>query len=342
MRWLAVFLVACASQAAAPPPDVATGEVDAWQPGPPLPVARANHCAVAIDDWVLAIGGNHADGMGGFVTTDEIDAAQLQPDGTLGPWQVAGHLPSAASECTATSDGRTLYVIDGLYANTADGGQVWSATLDDSGVLSPLASLGALPAGVVAISSGAAVRAGNLVVAHSRLPADGDATETVRAQLSAFAWTTDAWNIPFRAQASYAFTADHAYALGGYHDPAAGALADTFVGSLAADGAVSGVTPATPLPIPVAFGEAAAVDHWMFVAGGRANVFGGAASSSVYAAPLAADGTLGAWQPATALPAARTNHAMVVVGDFLVVTGGGAGGPGDTTVLVARVRFPPQ
>lgn len=328
-----VFLVGCASS----PQPVATGEVADWQAGPSLPVARANHCAVAIGDWVLVVGGNHAEGSG-FASTDEIDAAQLQPDGTLGAWQVAGHLPSAASEPTCTSDGRVLYVIDGIYDNDADGGQVWTATLDADGRLSPLTSFGHLPEGVVAIASGAHVSNGTLVLTHAKLPNDGDTLVTLHTPLPSLAWTTDDWQIGFHAMYETAFTASAAYVLGGYHDPAVGALADTYVGSLSA-GALTQVSPSSALPAPIAFGAAVAVDDWLFVTGGRGQVFGAPGTTNVYAAPIGAGGALGAWQTVTALPMQRTNHAAVVVGDFLVLAGGAANGPGDTNVLVARVRY---
>ena len=338
MRMLSlVVLAACSSSPV--PADVATGELGAWQMGPALPTPRANHCAAVIGDWLLVIGGNHAT-AGGFAATDEIHAAQLQPDGTLGAWQLAGKLPSPASECTAASDGHTLYVIDGLYDDASDDGQVWSATLDDTGQLSTLASIGALPPGVVAISSEATVHGGSLLVMHSELPIDGDDTSTLRTPLGgALAWSTDTWQgVGFRAQAEYAFTGKLAYTLGGYHDASAGAVADVFVAPLG--GTVGPATSTTALPAPVAFGEAVAVDDWLFVAGGRAQVFGGAASTAVYAAPIAADGTLGSWQTPTALPMPRTNHVLSLVGDYLVLTGGAASGGGDTTVLLAQVRTP--
>ncbi len=337
-RWLVVLVVGCVSSPPSKPPpaDVATGDLAAWQNGPALPVARANHCMVAIDDWVLAIGGNHADGTGGFVTTDEIDAAQLQPDGTLGPWQVAGKLPSAASEPTCTSDGRTLYVIDGIYDNAADGGQVWSAELDATGALSPLASLGALPTGTDAIESAASVHDGTLRVIYSALPDGGNQTVILRTPLGgALAWSTEPLAIDFRAQAELVLTTELSYVLGGYHDPAIGAVTDAFAAPLDEPASKT-----TPLPAPIAFGKAVAVDGWLFVAGGRAQVFGAPGTTGVYAAPIAPDGSLGTWQPATALPVARTNHAMAVVGDYLVLTGGASSGPGDTSVLLARVRYP--
>jgi hypothetical protein len=149
--------------------------------------------------------------------------------GRLGPWQVAGHTPSPVSECTATADGNHLYVIDGLYEDPADAGQVLTADLDDIGHLGPLAAMGKLPDGVVAISSEASVRDGELLLMHSELPAEGDTTVTLHTPLAgAIAWTTDDWHVGFHAQAQYAFTRDTVVMAGGYGDQTA-VLADVFV-----------------------------------------------------------------------------------------------------------------
>lgn len=330
--WL-VLLVGCAAS----PQPLATGELGDWSSGPALPVARANHCAVAIGDWVLVIGGNRADGSG-FASTDEIDAAQIDSDGTLSSWHVAGHLPSPASEPTCTTSGRTLYVIDGLYDVDTDRGQIFTAALDSGGMLSPLVSLGHLPDGVVAINSGAHVSGNTLVLTHAELPDTGDTLLTLHTPLPTLSWSMDDWQIGFHASYESAFTATHAYVLGGYHDPSVGALTDTYAGALSA-GALTSVTPSSPLPAPVAFGSAVAVDDWLFITGGRAQVFGAPGTTTVYAAPLAADGTIGPWRATAALPMQRTNHATVLAGNFLVLAGGAANGPGDTNVLVTRARF---
>ncbi len=336
MKRLLLLLTACASR----PPDVATGVVGDWLAGPALPTPRANHCGAVIDDWVLAIGGNYNPGSG-FVATDEIAAAQLADDGTLGPWHVAGHTHSPVSECNATSDGHHLYVIDGIYDTAADAGQIWTADLDASGMLPPLVSIGALPAGVVAISSEATVRDGQILLMDSELPAEGNTTITMRTPLAPVAWTTDDWHIGFRAQAQYAFTDGFAYTLGGYGgDDANTVLADVFAAPIGSDGAVGAPVATTSLPSATAFGEAVAVDDWLFVVGGRAAVFGASGTTTVVAAQAASDGTLGAWTAATALPMPRTNHVVVSAGDYLVLTGGAVDGPGDMTVLVARVRYP--
>ena len=342
------FVVACATHHAPPTPaDTATGAVGAWQTGPALPVARANLCAAVVDNWVLAIGGNRAVAGGGFAATDEIDAAPIDANGVLGAWQVAGHTHSAVSQCNATSDGHALYVIDGLYDQMADNGRIWTAELDPAaGTLGTLVSLGALPDGDIAISTGATVHDGTLLLMYSPLgtsSTDPGDTQTLRTPLGATAldWHVDDWHLPFRAQAQYAFDDRYVLALGGYHDPAIGATTDAYSAAILTGPSIGGPSTTSPLPTPVAFGAAAIVDDWVFVVGGRAQVFGAGGTTNVYAALIAADGSLGAWQTATALAVARTNHAMVLAGDYVVVLGGAASGPGDTMVLVAQVRYPP-
>lgn len=341
MRSAVMFVVmaGCASDGAeSPPASVATGELGAWQAGPAMPTARANHCSAVIGDRVIVVGGNRQQGNG-FIKTDEIGALQVNADGTFGAWELLGHTPSAVSECEATADGRTLYVIDGLYDVETDARQVYAATLDDAGVLSPLVSLGRLPDGVIAISSEATVRDGELLLMHTELPMMGDTTVTLRATLPQLAWTVDDWRIGFRAQAEYAFTADRAFVIGGYKGDAGNPVtAETFSAPIED---ASSARATTALPVPTAFGEAAAVDDWVFVVGGRNQTLGAAAASTAaVAAQVDADGMLGAWQPVASLPVGRTNHELSVVGDFLVLTGGAASGPGDTTVLTARVRYP--
>ncbi len=334
------LLAACTEPAEdVPPPDVATGVIGAWQAGPALPVARANHCSAAIDDWILVIGGNHKQGDG-FVKSAEIHAARITSDGTLGPWQLAGMTASPVSECTATSSGRALYIIDGIYDRETDARQVFTAELDETGHLGALGSMATLPD--IAISSEAVVRADQILLMDTVLPADGDKTVTLRASLAGGTWTSDDWHIGFRAQAEYAFTQSFAYTLGGYKGDSGNPVSDeVFVAPINADGSIGATTPTTKLPAPTSHGEAIAVDDYVFVVGGRDQVFGAEPATAVYGAHVEADGSLAAWTALTALPVGRSNHELSVVGDYLVITGGASSGGGDTSVFVTQVRFPP-
>ena len=328
---LAIPLLACTSSS----PSIATGELGEWHVAPEMPTPRANHCSTSIGDWVLVIGGNYMTN-GGFVKTDEIHAAKLAADGTLGSWQLAGRTASPVTECNATSDGQTLYIIDGIYDREADGRKVWTAPFkDEAGTLGALTAMGTLPD--IAISTEAAVRDGQLVVMKTKVPDhDNGQTVALTSPLASLDWHANDLEIGFRAQAEYAFSDRFIYTIGGYRDPSVGALADVSFSPLTGGASIA----TTPLPHPVGFGEAVVVDDWLFVVGGRAQVFGAPGTTEVVAAPLAADGSVGAWTTAVPLPMPRTNHDLVLVGDHLVLTGGASMGPGDATVLVSRVRFP--
>lgn len=320
---------------AAEPANVATGELGTWTRGPAVPTPRANHCIAARGNTVFVIGGNHKQGND-FVKTDEIHASTIATDGTLSAWQLVGHTPSPVSECTATASDDSLLVIDGLYDRDTDRRQVFAAVIASDGQLGPFAARATLPD--IAISSEATIVRDQLIMMDTKLPAEGDATVTLRMPLAGGTWSSDDWGIGFRSQAQYAFAGDFAYTLGGYLGGDGNPVsADVFVTALASG---APATATSPLPEPVAFGEAVAVDRFVFVVGGRAQVFGGAPSTHVHVAPMSSDGTLGTWRT-TQLPIARTNHELAVVGDYLVMAGGADTAGGDSQVWIARVRFAP-
>jgi hypothetical protein len=181
----------------------------------------------------------------------------------------------------------------------------------------------------------AAVRDGQLLVTETRTPQSGDMTRTLVFDLAALTWSTRDWGIGFRAQSQVAFSEQYVYTIGGYHDPQLGTVADVSVQSIA-----DGSTRATlELPAQLGFGEAVAVDDWLFVVGGRAQVFNAPGTSSVFAGKLAENGDVTEWLTLAPLPMPRTNHELALVGDYLVLTGGAVMGPGDDTVWITRVRY---
>jgi hypothetical protein len=329
----------------ASPPGRANGTVSPWQTLPPMPVLRANHCSVVASGYLVVIGGNFA-AEGGFQNSDAIDAAQLNADGTLGPWTQAGTTPSPVNSCTAASAGNTIYLVDGIYDDPTKGGQVWSADLSGAGVLAAWSSLGPLPAGDDVLYAEAWIDGGVLYAMDAKLPGStpGDVIATLRARVAGGlgAWSEDDWLPGFRGHPEYAFTGAYVYTLGGYtSDADSGALtmiADVKGAPLGAGGAVGSPFTALSLGKPTGFGRAVAVDDYLFVVGGKGDPFG-SGQPDVVSAHVHADGTLDAWGPQTPLPEGRTDQAMSLGGDYLYVTGGGFNGPGLDTVYAARVRF---
>ena len=339
----------------APPVPVtrANGQLTAWSTGPAMPVARANHCSVVANGYLVVIGGNYKPkGATDFKNLADVHVARIAADGSLGEWKLAGSAPSAVNSCTAASDGKSLYLVDGIFDDATKGSKVRRAPLSDGGDLGAWQDLGALPVGVRVLYSNASVYSGTLVALHARLPDDGDGVALVGAPIagsSLGSWKQTTWLTGFRGHPQYAFAkpneagsnATYVYALGGYSGSTSGnaVLADG-AGAALDTGEAPGKSFAVPaLPKPTSFGQAIGVDDYVFVVGGKDDVLSGKGRADAYVARVEG-GPLGAWATVASLPQGRTSHSLALHGDFLYVTGGGFDAGGLDTVFTARVRFP--
>lgn len=322
----------------------ANGTVGAWQTLAPMPNARANFCAAVVGSFVVVIGGNFPSD-GGFTKLDDITVARFHDDGSLDPWQLAGHAPSPVTECTATALNNTLFLMDGIYDDASKEGQVFVANLSDQGTLEPFSSGTALPAGTDLFDDIAFANPDELYAATSQLSGTCDLSSTGlhggQLPSGTASWTDTPFVSEFRGRPQWATAtaggATYVYVLGGYSDADAGnAVLTSGWGTRVVNG-----TPfaATALPTPTTFGTAAWADDFVFVIGGRTAVFSGPPEATVISAQASAtDGTLSAWTAQPPLPAGRTNVSAVVAGNFLYVLGG-AGTAATDTVYAAQVRF---
>jgi hypothetical protein len=335
---------------AAPPPSRATGDLASWQTLTPMPVARANHCAVAANGYLVVIGGNYKPaGKPDFVNLADVHVARIAADGTVGEWKLAGKTPSPVNSCTAAADGKNVYLVDGIFDSDAAGGVVRRAPLSDDGVLGEWQSLGALPKDVRILYSNAVVTNGTLNAFYAKLPDAGDgivlaSVSVTGAELGA--WQQKTWLKGFRGHPQYALatvgSSSFVYALGGYSGGNAGnsVLADGAGAALDAQGVPGASFVARTLPKPTSNGQAVAVDDWIFVVGGKDDVLAGKGRPDVYAANIVEGGSLDAWRTVAALPEGRTSLAVALYGDFIYATGGGFDAGGLDSVYSARVRFP--
>jgi len=335
-----------------------TGELTAWNALPKLPVARGNHCSVVTNGYLVVIGGNYKPkGAKEFVTVADVHVAKLDAEGNAAEWKLAGKLASPVSSCTAATDGKHVYVVDGIF-DAADAAttksSVLRASLAEDGTLGAWKEMGALPEGVRILYSDAMVEGGALRAFYARLPDNGDgialATAPVGQGATLGAWQSSTWLPGFRGHPQYALARPegekgvaYIYALGGYAsgDKGNAVLADGAGAALDAAGVPSNSFPVRALPKPTSFGRAIAVDDWLFVIGGKDEVLTGKGRSDVFAARIGADGALGEWKTVAALPEGRTSHAIAAHGDFVYVTGGGFDAGGLDTVWSARVRTAP-
>jgi hypothetical protein len=320
----------------------ANGTLGDWQSLPPMPLPRANHCAVAAAGYLVVIGGNYEpSGGSSFVNIDLVHVAPLHSDGSIGAWAEAGTTPSAVNGCTAAAKGSTIYLVDGIYDDTGDQGHSFSAELSTEGKLGAWTALGPLPDKQDTFYSYAWVGADQASTLYA-IDSNASATEVLRvATAPSFgAWSTETWLSGFLGRPEYAFTGSYLYAMGGYLSTDAGnpSVKGVQGASVGADGKLGTPFTTTALPMAITYGNGVSVDDWIFVVGGKSSPFGSGEVNAMSAkvGPL---GKLGPWQTATALPEGRTDMALTLWGDFLYLTGGGDTGPGVATVFAARVRL---
>ncbi len=319
----------------------ANGTVGPWAQLAPLGSGRANHCSTVANGFLVIAGGNHSV-SGNFVTYGDVQAAALLDDGGLGPWIAAGQTPSAVSECTMVADGSTLFLVDGIFDTSSFAGGIFQATLSSDAGLSAFVEVGSLPVGQDVVAGEAYLSQGALVTEESQVFTDdgGGALALLaapQASLGAGSWAVDPFDPAFVGRPEWAFDGTYLYSIGGYDSNLN--VGTAVLGAPWSEAGVGAAFATTPLPAATCFGRAVALDGWVFEVGGKPEVYTGAGSTAVFAAPIGDGGALGSWSSLNPMLVGRTDFAMAVGGAFIYVTGGATSGPGDTVVQAARIRF---
>jgi hypothetical protein len=325
-----------------PPAPKANGTVSTWQTVAPMLTPRANHCAASTQGYLFVLGGNHEDASGNFSNIGTVDAAQLMPDGTLGTWKQAGMLPNPMSQCTATADATHLYIVDAVYDDDSTyGRQLWVADVATDGAIGAWTALATLPGTLRVLLQQAWVSGTQLIAMTSLSPPDGNGTEALEISVSGMgnAWSMYDWTSDFRGWPQYAFNGSYAWIFGGYTSGTTTVDSDGYGVPLSSSGFPGEAFLITALPQPTTAGDAAAVDGFVFLFGGKSDTFAGEGSAMVYSASIGQGGSLGNWNTQTSLPGGRAHLRATVAGDFVYVTGGALSGGGLDTVFAARIRF---
>ncbi len=102
--------------------DSTTHELEPWQQTTPLPTALYPdgvifHDAVVLNDYVYVFGGKEDEGDTTYY--DMVAFSQIQPDGTLGPWQATLPLPMPLFEMESAVLNGHIYVMGGADYQTA-------------------------------------------------------------------------------------------------------------------------------------------------------------------------------------------------------------------------------
>ncbi len=309
-----------------------TAGADPFQDGPDVPEESENGALVTWNGALYTVAGSRNAGL-----LDTIYRAEPAPDGGLGPWRLAGRTQAPGAELGVAAWGSRLYLLTGcrnFAGNCLSVGESFSAPLLADGGVGPLRAEVSLAgndeiSGMQVVSlNGSLIFAGGVTgynptrreVWQSSLDLDGGALSPL-APSTPLPGDAGLWGhalVQWR---------NHLFVVGGQTSGGFGGYSDRVLhASIAPGGAVGPWALAGRLPQQRGRVSAAVFDDTLYVVNG-CNESGGASFCSNYpaallAAPLSADGGVGAFAALLNHPnPTRAAQAAILGGRLVTVAG---------------------
>jgi N-acetylneuraminic acid mutarotase len=275
-----------------------------WAMGPKVPTARNHH-----ETWLVDKGSNvFLYVAGGFdVSTNtlaDVQRAPVKPDGTLGAWMMQPPLPAPLG-----GSGVAMTHGEVILAGGYDSAATWLSVIQPDGSMGTWNKGPALPA-ISFHTTAVAYQDFVYVIGGLNDTTQSESATVVRSTVAADG-SLGPWQMMtalpqgLSHHAAVVF-ANKIFVIGGETTFNTIAVATVLSTTIAADGSLGSWQTEAPLPLIDETQSAFVHDGWLYVVGGI-----GTASTvtlrNVFRAPLAPDGTLGAWVDDTAsrLPHAR-------------------------------------
>ena len=336
------------------------GMINSWSVYGTLPYACQLSSVAIIKDRVYLIGGYTA----GAARRDVYYAA-IDADGLIGSWTPGIFLPKGISHSECFVSKNKIYL---TYTN-----KVYSADIASDGSLSTWSKMATLPydmgttqcvitnSKVYLLSASVSGNlyynyvvyanfAGGLndysdvygasATVNYMMPGSGkpwqqqyQINETQLADITG--WNSGTALPITLAQSQAVVTKNRVYLLGGNTNPG-GVTSATYFAAINSDGSLGTWTASGNLPAGRSAGQAIVTKNRVYLLGGSAD--GSTVSSSVYTAPINADGTLGSWTTGTALPIGISDSQVIVTKNYVYLLTGYNGTAGITATYVAPIN----
>ena len=243
-------------------------------------------------------------------------------------WTTGASLPGAIAHSQAVVTHNRVYLLGGL--NSGSSSTVYTAPILPDGTLGSWSTGTSLPS---------AVEASQAVVTRNRVYLLGGFTNGSLSPAVYTApilpdgtlgpWTTGTPLPSAVWQSQAVVTRSRVYLLGGLNS---GSSSTVYSAPILSDGTLGDWTTAEPLPGLVFASQAVVTRSRVYLLGGYIGI---SVSSTVYTAPILADGTLGPWTTGTSLPDTVYYSQAVVDSNRVYLLGGytGSGGPSPTVYI---------
>ena len=290
-----------------------TGDITGWTTGTALPGGVGAFQAVVTKNRVYLLGGANNTSYLSTVYTAPINA-----DGTLGAWSTGTALPGALAASRAIVTKNRVHLLGGSN-NSGDVATVYTAPINADG------TLGAWTTGTSLPGASSEFQA---VVTKNRVYLLGMSigfnyfstvyTAPINADGTLGAWSTGT-SLPIAVGNSQAIvTKNRVYLLGGFNG--SNYVATGYTAPINADGTLGTWTAGTALPVGLGYSESIVTKNRVYLLGGLSN--NSSDLSTVYTAPINADGTLGAWTTGTSLSYAVGASQAVITSNRVYLLGG--------------------
>jgi len=233
-------------------------------------------------------------------------------------WSKVDQLPTALQNQVAVTDGSYLYIAGGANSGAKSG--VYSASIGSAGSLGAWQTLPSLPKALY--NHAGALQNGHVFILGGQNGTGVYSTVYSAAQQTGgklSSWTTTTAMPQALYDHAVASANGYLYVVGGFN--ASNVAQSTVYMAAQTNGTLGAWTTQTPLP--VAEGEIGALtfNGYLYVVGGH-TASNGIGESTVYAAPIGSNGTLGAWSTLTPMPQARWDLGIAAAGGYLWALGG--------------------
>ena len=253
--------------------------------------------------------------------------------GDIAGWTTGTSLPGTLGASQAVVTKNRVYLMSG-HNGSAYVSTVYTAPINADGTLGAWTTGTALPG---ALGASQAIVTKNRVCLLGGWTGSAYVSTVYTAPINADgtlgAWTTGT-SLPGALGASQAIvTKNRVYLLGGYNTPSY--VATVYTAPINADGTLGAWTTGTSLPGVLGASQAVVTKNRVYLLGGNN---GSSWVSTVYTAPINADGTLGAWTTGTSLPGVLGYSQAVVTQNRVYMLGGRDGSNVTATVYTAPIN----
>ena len=313
-----------------------TADITSWTNGTALPAVLGNSQVIVTKNRVYLLGG-----VDSVSSTSVVYTAVINNDGTLGTWTTGTSLPVILSSSQAIFTKNRVYLIGG-YASGAISTIVLTAAINSDGTIgqwsygSQLAS--AVSAGGVFITQnrvyyvGGRNSGGSVITTLQTAPLNSDGTIG--------SWSTVSGStLPAEREKFVLFvTKNRVYVCGGGGN--SGIPVNTvYTAPINSDGTIGTWSTSANLVANIGWSHSFISSGKAYIISGNYGGGGGTNTTAIYAAPINADGTLGAWYTTTGVVNTQTYSGVsfVVKNKVYMVSGYTAAGGANNLVQYATI-----